>query len=292
MQLIEFIHSIVEKNRFRQTIKSVLTDLVYISIVYMQITQEQIETWSDDADTYVDDYNFDNCEGTIRVSSNDVLLNISEEFGPKVLLPALSEALQRHINVAQAEKAADNPNWWKILESSITAMGTLKAFVSKNQDESKFSLKQFLAFLKTQLGRGSDGSGYQQDVSPYLHCKCLWVLSRYSDAAVDIYDRQTLQEILNCVASNLQADKPIHIQIAAMRSLYEICLGLKTASPEQRAMVIEKLPGFLNFITILAPCAKNSILSDLLMTIAVVTSVSSMVHRWTFLLFFARILDN
>lgn len=124
MQLIEFIHSIVEKNRFRQTIKSVLTDLVYISIVYMQITQEQIETWSDDADTYVDDYNFDNCEGTIRVSSNDVLLNISEEFGPKVLLPALSEALQRHINVAQAEKAADNPNWWKILESSITAMGT------------------------------------------------------------------------------------------------------------------------------------------------------------------------
>lgn len=129
MQLIEFIHSIVEKNRFRSTVTPVLTDLVYISIVYMQITQEQIESWTDDAELYVDDFSTENGECTIRVSSKDVLTNIAEEFGPKVLLPALSEALARHVSVAEAEKAAANPDWWKIIEASATAVGELKPTV-------------------------------------------------------------------------------------------------------------------------------------------------------------------
>lgn len=241
----------------------------------MQITQEQIKNWSDNADTYVDDYNFDNCESTVRASSSDILINISEEFGPKTLLPALSKAIEQHITVAQAEKAADNPNWWKFLESSITAMGILRTFVSRNQDESKFNLKQFLAFAVTQLGRGgSNGTGYQQDVSLFLHNRCQWVLARYSNASTDVYDRQTLQSILNCVTNNLQADKPIHVQIAAMLSLYEFCHELKGASEEQRDMVIQKLPSFMNFITVIAPMAKNNILSDLLMTISMVISVS------------------
>lgn len=282
-QLIEFIVSIVEKSRFRQTVKSVLTDLVYISIVFMQITQEQIKTWSDDADTYVDDFNFDNCESTVRASSSDILINISEEFGPKTLLPALSKAIERHINVAQAEKAADNPNWWKFFESSVTAIGILRNFVSRNQDESKFNLKQFVAFAITQLGRGGvDGSGYQRDVSPFLHNRCLWVLARYSNASADIYDRPTLQTILNCVTCNLQAGKPLHVQISAMLSLYEFCHELKEASP-QRDMVIQKLPMFMNFITVIAPVAKNNILSNLLMTISVVISVSIL-----YLFFFLR----
>lgn len=107
----------------------VLTDLVYISIVYMQITQEQIESWTEDAESYVDDFSTENGECTIRVSSKDVLSNIAEEFGPKVLLPALSEALARHVSVAEAEKAAANPNWWKIIEASTTAVGELKPIV-------------------------------------------------------------------------------------------------------------------------------------------------------------------
>lgn len=272
LQLIEFIHSIVEKGRFRHTISTVLTDLVYISIVYMQITQEQIEAWTDDAELYVDDFNIENCECTIRVSSNDVLTNIAEEFGPKVLLPALSEALARHVSVAEAEKAAQNSNWWKIIEASTTAVGSLKSFVVNNED-TKFNLKEYLAYVKAFLGRGGDGSGYQQDVSPFLHGKCLWLLSRYSDAAADIYDRQTLQIILNCTANNLSNNKPMVIQVSAMRSLYELCQGLKSASDEQRAMVIEKLPGFINFIMDIATRAKSNILSELLLTISTVLAV-------------------
>lgn len=69
------------------------------------------------------------------------------------------------------------------------------------------------------------------------------------------------------------------VQVAAMRALFELCQGLKTASEEQRAMVIDKLPGFINFITDIVTRAKNNILSELLLTIVAVTSVSYDVHQ-------------
>lgn len=241
----------------------------------MQLTEQQLETWNDDPELYVDDYNSENCEGTIRVSSNDVLTNIGEEFGPKQLLPALSEALTRHVNVAEAEKAAQNPHWWKIIEATVSAVGSLKQYITQPKNQTQFNLKQYLTFVKTLLGRGGDGSGYQGDVSPYLHGKCLWVLSRFADVSEDIYDRQTLSDILNATANNLSNDKPMAIQIGAMRSLMELCQGLESSSEEQRAMVIEKLPRFINFITDIASRAKNNILSELLMTISTVISVSS-----------------
>lgn len=240
----------------------------------MQITEQQIEAWNEDPELYVDDYNTENCEGTIRVSSNDILTNIGEEFGPKVLLPALSEALARHVSVAEAEKTAQNPHWWKIVEAAATAVGSLKTFICDNQNETQFNLKQYLTFVKTLLGRGGDGSGYQGDVPPYLHGKCLWVLSRFADVSGDIYDRQTLADILNSTASNLSNQKPMAIQISAMRSLLELCQGLEATSEEQRAMVIEKLPRFISFITDIAQRAKNSVLSELLLTISTVIAVS------------------
>lgn len=271
LQLIEFIHSLIEKKRFHQSIKPVLTDIVYISIVYMQLTNEQIQKWSSDAELYVDDFNIENCECTIRLSSNDIITNIADEFGGKVFLPTLNEALTRHVNVAEAEKTSGNPNWWKIIEASVTSVGSLKGCILENED-SKFNLKDYLIHVKTLLGSGGNGIGYQQDVSPFLHGKCLWLLCHYSDAEANIYDPQTLQEILNCVANNLSATKPMIIQISAIRALHELCTNLKTASNEQRAMVIDKLAHFVTFITDIATRAKNNVLSELLMTIATVTA--------------------
>lgn len=63
------------------------------------------------------------------------------------------------------------------------------------------------------------------------------------------------------------------VQISAMRALYEICTDLKMASDEQRGMIVEKLPSFLNFITDIATHAKGSVLIDVLSTIAAVAAV-------------------
>lgn len=276
LQLFEFIHSIVDQPRFASIVKSVLTDLVYISIVYMQISEEQINAWSDDAELYVDDMSAEIVECSIRVSSKDVLVNIGDEFGADVLLPSISDALTRHVQVAEAEKNTNNPHWWKIIEAAVTAVGFLKKYIVEVPEDKRknFNLREYLAYTKSMLGQGGNGTGYQGDISPFLHGRCLWVLSKYADASPDIYDRPNLQAILDCVTNNLNGSKPMAVQISAMRALYEICTDLKKASVEQRTMIIEKLPSFLNFITDIAPRAKGSVLIDVLSTVSAVAAVS------------------
>lgn len=69
------------------------------------------------------------------------------------------------------------------------------------------------------------------------------------------------------------------IQICAMRCFLEIGEELKNASEEQRRMVVDKFPGFLNFITDFATRANGNILSELLSTIATVIGVSILALR-------------
>lgn len=277
MQLFEFIHSIVEQSRFKTIVQTVLIDLAYISILFIQITEDQIEEWNDDIESFVDDLNAVECSnGTIRLSSRDLLTTISEDFGADVMLPAMAEAFKRHVHVAESEKLSNNQNWWKIIEASITAIGSLsKQFNDATDDtKNKFKIREYLAYTKTTLGQGGNGSGYQGDISPYLHGKCLWTLCRYANALPDIYDRPTLQAVLDCVANDFNGAKPMVVQICAMRSLSEVCEELKSASDEQRQMVVDKLSGFLNFITDIAARAKGNALSEILCTIARAAAVS------------------
>lgn len=280
IQMFEFIHSIVERTKFKSIVQSVLVDLVYISVLFIEITQEQITDWEDDIESYMEDLNsVESVRETIRMCSSDLLMVISDEYSPEIILPAFAEAFNRHVHVAEFEKA-NNPNWWKIVEASVTAIGLIpKHYVEANQEtRDKFNIREYLAYIKTTLGQGGNGAGYQGDISPYLHGKCLLTLSRYATLCryantSDIYDCPTLQTILDCVACDLNGAKPMIIQISAMRCFLEICEELKNTSEEQRRMVVDKFPGFLNFITDFATRANGNILSELLSTIATVIGV-------------------
>lgn len=273
IQMFEFIHSIVERAKFKSIVQSVLVDLVYISVLFMEITQEQMTDWEDDIESYIEDLNsVESVRETIRMCSSDLLMVISDEFSPDIILPAIAEAFNRHVQLAEYEKA-NNPNWWKIVEASVTAIGLLpKHYVAANPEtRAKFNIREYLAYTKTTLGQGGNGAGYQGDISPYLHGKCLLTLCRYANT--DIYDRPALQAILDCVANDLNGAKPMSIQICATRCLLELCEELKNATEEQRQMVVDKFSGFLNFITDFTTLANGNILSELLSTIAAVISV-------------------
>lgn len=74
IQIMEFIQCIIGAGKFRSTIKNVLTDLIYIMIVYIQVPMEQIEDWNEDPEKFVEDEDEGGVELTIRVSGQDVLV--------------------------------------------------------------------------------------------------------------------------------------------------------------------------------------------------------------------------
>lgn len=118
--------------------------LLYVYIIYMQITQEQVEMWSSDANQFVADEEDGTYTFNARVASIDVLLTLQDAF-PVPFFNALTAAIQRHIAESNEARNAGNVDWWKIQESCLLSVGRLSdELMEALADESKtvqFDLK-------------------------------------------------------------------------------------------------------------------------------------------------------
>lgn len=43
--IFEFVHALLENNKFKSTVKKALPELIYYILLYMQITEEQVSTF-------------------------------------------------------------------------------------------------------------------------------------------------------------------------------------------------------------------------------------------------------
>lgn len=107
------------------------------------------------------------------------------------------------MNVAEAEKTAGNPNWWKIHEAAMVAVHTFKDLILESEN---FDLLNYLTLVRNLMN-------FQ--TSPYLLGRCLWTLSAYSKSK--LYNPQMLEEILDVTLSSLSQDKPMVLKICAVR---------------------------------------------------------------------------
>lgn len=258
LQVFEFVHSIVESKKFKQNVSMVLTDLIYIIIIYMQMTEEQESDWKQDSEKFVEDEDEEGVNFSVRTSGQDILAIIGEEFGEKMLTP-LSEALTKHVAVADANRAAGQINWWKIHEASMLAVGSYKNVIENC--EGLFNLGEYLNLVRGLL---------QYDVSPYLTGRSLWILSRYVDSKV--YNTQMLVELIGNVQNALAPEQQIILKICATRSVYGICTNLQNGTEEQRRCVSQKLVGLFEGIFPIIEQSQNTVLGLILETVAAMLS--------------------
>ncbi|KAH8381947.1 hypothetical protein KR009_001132 [Drosophila setifemur] len=250
IQILEFINCIVTCSKLRGSIKNVLADLIYITIVYIQLSEEQIEDWQDDPEKFVDDEDDGGVELTVRMCGRDVLMAINDEFGAKAIQP-LQEALGRHFSVAEAEKAANNTNWWKIQEACMDAVHGFRDVILEG--ESTFDLLNYLTIVRNLL---------VHQESPHLVGRALWTLSTYSQS--DLYNPQMLAEILDVTLCSLSPEKSHILRISAVRTLHGFLQANETSEGEKRTLLVSKLPGFLDGIMALVPGCKATVLALLM----------------------------
>ncbi|TDG52237.1 hypothetical protein AWZ03_001518 [Drosophila navojoa] len=247
IQILEFINCIVTCGKLRGNIKNVLADLIYITIVYIQLGEEQLEDWQEDPEKFVDDEDDGGVELTVRMCGRDVLLAINDEFGVKAIQP-LQEALGRHFSVAEAEKEANNPNWWKIHEACMDAVHSFRDIILEG--DSKFDLLNYLTIVRNLL---------VHQESPHLVGRALWTLSTYSKS--DLYNPQMIVEILDVTLCSLSPDKSHILRISAVRALHGFLQANENVEGEKRTLLVSKLPGFLEGIMTLVPGCKATVLA-------------------------------
>lgn len=258
LQTFEFLHTIIEVKKYKGAVTNVLTDLIYIVILYMQMTEEQVQSWHDDPEKFVEDEDEQGIDFTIRSTVTDVLLIIGQEYEQK-LLPCMSEALTKHIAVADADRNAGNPHWWKVYEASMLAVGSFKDLIVEN--EGNFDMAQYMNLVKNTM---------EYQVSPYLLGRCLWIFSRYCDC--NIYDQATLQQVIDITINSMSPEKPIVLKIAAARAIYGFCTNLRECNDERKTFLVPKLEQFFECIMPLFSQSQNTVQGLLLETLTAIIS--------------------
>lgn len=100
--IFEFVHTLLENNKFKSTVKKALPELIYYVILYMQITEDQvrnvrhiyceknvnpmyiysdllsvfyqIKVWTANPQQFVEDEDDDTFSYSVRISAQDLLL--------------------------------------------------------------------------------------------------------------------------------------------------------------------------------------------------------------------------
>ncbi|XP_052872556.1 importin-9 [Anopheles cruzii] len=260
LQIFEFVHTIIEMKKYKAAIANVLTDLVYITLLYMQITEEQAQQWLEDAEKFVTDEDEQGVEFTIRVTAHDVLLIVEQEYG-KQLLSCFTEALRKHSAVAEVDRNAGNPHWWKIHESSMLAVGTFKELIVGSGASGGFDMGQYLVLVKMLM---------ESHASPYLLGRCLWLLSRFCDC--DVLRQPFMEQIVEVTYDSLALDKPIVLRIMAARGVYGLCTHLKSTADERQMLMTSKLEHFLDGLVPLFEQSQNTAVCMLLEVLNAVIS--------------------
>ena len=101
--IFEIVHALVETSKFKGAVKAGLADLMYYIVLYMQITEEQCQKWSDNLDTFVEDQDEDTFAYSVRISSQYLLIALCEEF-PEQSCVSLAGTIERHLGTVSEKK--------------------------------------------------------------------------------------------------------------------------------------------------------------------------------------------
>ncbi|KAK6177118.1 hypothetical protein SNE40_015285 [Patella caerulea] len=220
--IFEFVHGLIETSKFRSTVKKTVNDIIYYIVIYMQMSEDQIRLWSNSPDQFVEDEDDDSFSYSVRISAQDLLLSISSEF-PTSSAPALCEAISRHLHEAEIGKNAGNHNWWKLHESCMLAIGSVKSMIIQSIQESKvqFDIDSFLqSVVLADLNIAA---------SPFLIGRCLWTASRFAE----IMKPDLLEKCIQASVGGLHMSQAPSVRISAIRALYNYCEHLKNNNNTQ-----------------------------------------------------------
>ncbi|CAN1296181.1 Ipo9 [Linum perenne] len=122
IQLFEFLLTIVGNARLQKVVLSNINQLVYHTVAFLQITEQQIHTWSTDANQFVADE--DDVTYSCRVSGTLLLEEVMASCGVDGI-NAIIDASRQRFSESQQQKAAGSAVWWRIREAALFALASV-----------------------------------------------------------------------------------------------------------------------------------------------------------------------
>jgi len=265
--IFEFVHALVETPKFKGAVKTGLSELVYYIVLYMQITEEQCTKWTDNPDSFVEEEDEDTFAYSVRISSQDLLMALSEEFEVECCA-SLAQAIERHVGEAAAQRAQGKEEWWKVHEAAMLALGSAQETIEAQIKEGRvqFDLGSFMTDVVL--------ADLNSPAHPFLLGRCLWVGSKFPSHL----HQAAIASFLEGTVRGLHQAQPHPVRISAVRAIWGFCNHLRGSKGEQdsprRQLLVPLLPALVDGLVSMASNFSHSseILGLILENLSVVLS--------------------
>ncbi|KAG9448691.1 hypothetical protein H6P81_008656 [Aristolochia fimbriata] len=211
LQLFECLLTIVANPRLVHLIGNNITELVYYTIAFLQMTEEQVHTWSMDANQYVADE--DEVTYSCRVSGALLLEEVITTYGNDGI-NAMIDAAERRFNESCQAKAAGSTEWWRLREASILALCSLSEplFAEEIAESAKFKLSSLLELLLP----GETGPGLIE--APFLHARAFAAVAKLSP----VLSPRIVDQFLLAAIGSIALDVPPTVKVGACRAISQL----------------------------------------------------------------------
>ncbi|OVA12506.1 hypothetical protein BVC80_9011g12 [Macleaya cordata] len=185
-------------------------ELVYCTIAFLQMTEQQVHAWSLDANQYVADE--DDVTYSCRVSGVLLLEEVVSSCGEGI--DAIVEAANKRFSESQQEKAAGSAVWWRKREATIFALASLSEPLLEAEDavSTRFSLGNLLDQILTE----DIGTGLHE--YPFLHARAFSAAAKFSS----VISPRVVEQFLCAAITAVGLDVPPPVKVGACRALSQL----------------------------------------------------------------------
>ncbi|CAI0458771.1 unnamed protein product [Linum tenue] len=250
IQLLEFLLTIVGSARLRKVVLSNVKQLVYHTVALLQMTEQQVHTWSMDANQFVADE--DDETYSCRVSGALLLEEVINSCGVEGI-NAIIDATRERFSESQQEQAAGSAVWWRIREAALYALASVsdQLLEAEGSGGTNICLGKLIESLVAE------------DI--IIGIFFLLVLSLCSFSSKQFYPTQishtVLQQFLYAAMKAVGMDVPPPVKVGACRALSQLL-------PEANREVVQpQLIGLLSSLTDLLQQASDETLHLVLETL-------------------------
>ncbi|PQQ14355.1 importin-9 isoform X1 [Prunus yedoensis var. nudiflora] len=211
VQLFEFLLTIVGSAKLVKVIMNNVEELTYYTIAFLQITEQQVHTWSMDANQFVADE--DDVTYSCRVSGALLLEEVVNSCGTEGI-SAIIVAAKKRFSESQREKDAGSPIWWRIREATLFALASLS--------------EQLLEAEDSELTRVGSGNLLEQIITedigldvhqyPFLYSRIFSSVAKFSS----VISHGVLEHFLYAAIKAISMDVPPPVKVGACRALSEL----------------------------------------------------------------------
>ncbi|CAA6670078.1 unnamed protein product [Spirodela intermedia] len=211
IQLFEFLLTLVGSSRFTKILGRNVKELVFYSMSFLQITEEQVHTWSVDPNQFVAD------EGDVtyscRVSGSLLLEEVINSYGLDGINSVI-EAAQKHYDESTRRKLVGSSDWWRIREASIFALCSVSDQLIEAQDSGsfRFSLAELLHKILIE------GIGTEVHEFPFLQARIFSAVAKFSS----LINQELRQQFLHAAIQTISLDASPPAKVGACQALSQL----------------------------------------------------------------------